>query len=163
MATLRTSPVKATPRETHLQQLAYWAAVQHDPTYSEIEAATSDTDTQEPARRSVNVSEQWLKATEATKIANNLTGVGRSWSSYWRRFCEQHGVPTRPAQTKSGQPTEYRRAVEMGSFVGVILQNPDQFDKPTPEREKRRQAIMEKIRLEHGFNADLRNELMSRD
>lgn len=116
-----------------------------------------------PARTSPDRPTQWLSATKGTEIANQLTGVGRDWASYWRRFCEQHGVHTRPGQTKGGQPTEHRREVEIGSLVRAIIQNPDDFEKATPEREKRRQAIRQKIRAEHGLNDELRNELLSPD
>lgn len=36
--------------------------------------------------------EVWVSATEATKLANRITLVGRNWGSYWSRFCKKHGV-----------------------------------------------------------------------
>ncbi|UCC31248.1 MAG: hypothetical protein JSU86_03020 [Phycisphaerales bacterium] len=104
--------------------------------------------------------EQWETATKAAEIAKRVTGVNRDWSSYWRAFCSKHKVATRSGRKRTGEPTKYRREVEVGSLVRAIRQHPAEFEKATSESEKRRQAIDERIRREHGFTPEFREELL---
>jgi len=111
----------------------------------------------------VTGAEHWLAATKATDLANRLTDVGRDWSSFWRGFCEKHHVMSRPGTTKQGSPTEWRREVEVGSLVRAIQQHADEFEKATPEVEKRRTAIHEKLRAEFGIDPELQKRLLEPD
>lgn len=106
---------------------------------------------------------KWLSAVKATGLANRLTFVDRDWSSYWRSFCNKHEVLTRPARTKAGVPTKQRREVEIGSLIRIILQEHESFDKATTEDAKRRQAIMARLKAEHGIDPELRDQLMQPD
>ncbi len=58
----------------------------------------------------------------------------------------------RPGKKKDGIETENRPEVEIHSLVQAIREGSDEFEKATPEHEKRRQAIKDRIRAELGFN-----------
>ena len=107
--------------------------------------------------------EQWETATNATKIANRVTLVNRDWASYWGKFCTKYNVATRPGTKKTGESTEHRRDVELGSLVREIWKHLDVFEKATPKQEKYKQAIKGKICREFGFNSELQEELTKLD
>ena len=115
--------------------------------------------TKEPGGARLNAVEQWEGATKATKRANRLTDVERDWASYWRGYCEKHGVSTRPARKKDDTLATGRCEVELGSLLRTIVENPEEFEKATPEIQKRRLAIRAKIEREHGLNSELLEEL----
>lgn len=102
--------------------------------------------------------ERWMSATEASSIANRLTMVERDWSSYWKRFCENHDVKTRSGTTKAGGIHPNRRDVEIYSLIQAIFvaTNANEFDKATPESIKRMQSIRAKLKAEFGIDEEMK-------
>lgn len=103
--------------------------------------------------------EQWVSATKAATIANRLTKVNRDWASYWGRFCDKHGVATRAATKKDGSPARGRREVEIGSLCRAILRHSGDFEKATPESEKRRQEMTKRLRDEYDASDEIKQDI----
>ena len=106
--------------------------------------------------------DQWVSATRAAEIGNNLTSVNRDWSSFWRGFCNKYGVHTRPGKKKDGTATDARRQVEVGSLVRTIIEHSDSFQggrKRDTEHEKRRQEIRERVRKRYDIIPEIRRDI----
>jgi hypothetical protein len=106
---------------------------------------------------------KWVSAVKATEFANRLTGVKRDWPSAWRGFCIKHGVEMRDGLKRDGTPSKSRREVNLFSLTAAILRHSDQFEKMTPDQEKRRAALTERIRRDNSFSDEELKDLWNSD
>lgn len=132
-----------------------------EPVVGDGESSESTTGSEQVAASPAeNRHEQWMSAKEATKHANNITEVGRDWSSFWRGFCHKHNVAMRPGTKADGSSSGHRPEIEFGSLFLAIRKNPEELKRATPEQQKLANVVSARLRSEFGLNEDLKRELL---